>query len=71
MVLPDGNIIDWAGEFLEVVPDKRLVFTMTDQPDTPDRLAITVEFSPTASGTHMRMTQEAPNFTEERCRMFT
>src|SRR5689334_25149199 len=24
MVLPDGNTIDWAGEFLEVVPDRRL-----------------------------------------------
>ena len=25
MVLPDGNTMDWTGEFLEVVPDKRLV----------------------------------------------
>jgi uncharacterized protein YndB with AHSA1/START domain len=66
MVLPDGNTIDWTGEFLEVVPDKRLVFTMTDQPGRPGRLAITVELSPTANGTHMHMTQEAPNFTEEQ-----
>lgn len=47
-------------------PDTSLVFTMTDQPGKPDRLAITVELSPTASGTHMHMTQEAPNFTEEQ-----
>jgi uncharacterized protein YndB with AHSA1/START domain len=66
MVLPDGHTIDWAGEFLEVVRDKRLVFTMTDQPAKPSRLAITVEFSPTASGTHMHMTQEAPDFTAEQ-----
>ncbi len=66
MVLPDGNTIDWTGEFLEVVPGKRLVFTMTDQPDKPGRLAITVELSATVSGTHMHMTQEAPNFTEEQ-----
>jgi uncharacterized protein YndB with AHSA1/START domain len=66
MVLPDGNTIDWTGEFLEVVPDRRLVFTMTDQPDKPSRLAITVELSATVSGTHMHMTQEAPNFTEEQ-----
>ena len=66
MVLPDGNTIDWTGEFLEVVPGKRLVFTMTDQTDKPGRLAITVEFSPTASGTHMHMTQEAPDFTDEQ-----
>ena len=44
----------------------RLVFTMTDQPGEPGRLAITVEFSPTASGTHMHMTQEAPDFTPEQ-----
>jgi uncharacterized protein YndB with AHSA1/START domain len=66
MVLPDGNTIDWTGEFLEVVPGKRLVFTMTDQPDKPSRLAIIVELSATVSGTHMHMTQEAPNFTEEQ-----
>jgi uncharacterized protein YndB with AHSA1/START domain len=66
MVLPDGNTIDWTGEFLEVVPDRRLVLTMTDQPGEPSRLAITVEFSPTASGTHMHMTQEAPDFTDEQ-----
>ncbi|MGH3175089.1 MAG: SRPBCC family protein [Streptosporangiaceae bacterium] len=66
MVLPDGNTIDWTGQFLEVVPDKRLVLTMTDQPGEPGRLAITVEFSPTASGTHMHMTQEAPDFTDEQ-----
>jgi uncharacterized protein YndB with AHSA1/START domain len=66
MVLPTHAIIEWTGEFLEVVPGKRLVFTMTDQPGKPARLAITVEFSPTASGTHMHMTQEAPDFTEEQ-----
>ena len=50
MVLPNGNTMDWTGEFLEVVPDKRLVLTMTDQPGEPGRLTITVELSPTASG---------------------
>jgi uncharacterized protein YndB with AHSA1/START domain len=66
MVLPGGNTIDWTGEFLEVVPDRRLVLTMTDQPGEPVRLAITVEFSPTASGTRMHLTQEAPDFTDEQ-----
>ena len=66
MVLPDGTTIDWAGEFLEVVPDKRLVLTMTDRPAEPTRAAITVELSPTAGGTHMHMTQEAPGFAAEQ-----
>ena len=69
MVLPDGNTIDWAGEFLEVVPGKRLVFTMTDQPAEPSRLAITVDFSPTASGTHMSEGADGgPRGPHRRCR---
>ena len=66
MVLPDGGTIDWAGEFVEVVPDERLVLTITDQPESADRLAITVELTPTETGTHMRMTQQAPSFTTEQ-----
>jgi uncharacterized protein YndB with AHSA1/START domain len=66
MVLPNEHTIDWAGEFLEVVPDERLVFTMTDQPGQPARLTVTVELSPTATGTRMHMTQQAPGFTDEQ-----
>ena len=66
MVLPDGNTIDWVGEFLEIVPDERLVLTMTDRPDDPERAVITVELSATADGTDMHMTQGAPDFTTEQ-----
>jgi uncharacterized protein YndB with AHSA1/START domain len=84
MVLPTNATINWAGEFLEVVPDQRLVFTLTDQPGKvagarvtveltltdqpakPARLTVTVELTPTDSGTHMHMTQEAPEFTDEQ-----
>jgi uncharacterized protein YndB with AHSA1/START domain len=66
MVLPTNATINWAGEFLEVVPDQRLVFTLTDQPGKPARLTVTVELTPTDSGTHMHMTQEAPDFTDEQ-----
>ena len=66
MVLPDGNTIDWAGTFLEIVPDERFVLTMTDRPAEPTQLAITVELAPTAEGTHMRMTQQAPGFSPEQ-----
>src|SRR5947209_2488753 len=66
MVLPDGATIDWTGEFLEVVPDERLVLTLTDQPGQADRLAVTVELSPAGNGTHMHMTQAAPSFTAEQ-----
>ena len=66
MVLPDGNTIDWTGDFVEIVPDQRFVLTMTDRPADPQRLAITVELSPTADGTHMHMTQTAPTFTRQQ-----
>jgi uncharacterized protein YndB with AHSA1/START domain len=65
MMLPDGTTFVFFGEFVEVVPDQRLVFTMTDEPDKPDRVTITVELSPTESGTHLRMTQQSPTFTDE------
>ena len=35
MVLPDGNTIDWTGDFVEIVPDQRFVLTMTDRPGRP------------------------------------
>ncbi|XAS67558.1 SRPBCC domain-containing protein [Micrococcaceae bacterium Sec5.7] len=65
MVLPDGNTIAWAGDFLEITPVERLVLTMTDNPSSAQRAEVVVELSPTPTGTHMRMTQETPGFTTE------
>lgn len=62
MVLPDGSTIDWAGDFIEVVPDERLVFTITDRPAEPGRAVIVVELSAIPGGTRMRFTQETPGF---------
>jgi uncharacterized protein YndB with AHSA1/START domain len=62
MVLPDGNTIDWAGDFLEVTPNSRFVFTLTDNPASPERAAVTVDLEATDTGTLMRMTQETPGF---------
>ncbi len=66
MVLPDANRINWTGEFLEVVPVERIVLTMTDNPAEPARLAITVDLTPTDTGTHMLMKQAAADFTPEQ-----
>lgn len=66
MVLPDGNTIDWAGEFLEVDPPSRLVMTLTDRPADGARAVLTIDLTPTAAGTLMRMTQETPGFTPEQ-----
>jgi len=66
MILPDGTTIDWTGEFIEVVPNERLVFTITDRPAEPARARIVVELTPTADGTRMHFTQETPGFSPEQ-----
>lgn len=66
MVLPDGHKIAWAGEFIEVTPSTRLVLTLTDQPDDDARAALTLDLTPTADGTHLHATQEAPGFSDEQ-----
>ena len=66
MVLPDGNTIDWTGEFLEVIPPERLVFTITDRPAEPDRATIVVGLTAIAAGTRMHFTQETPGFSPEQ-----
>ncbi|WP_426624748.1 SRPBCC family protein [Leifsonia sp. McL0607] len=66
MVLPDGSTIDWAGEFLEVDPPSRLVLTLTDRPLVGQRAVLTVDLTPTQTGTRLRMTQQTPGFTDEQ-----
>lgn len=66
MILPDGATMDWTGEFLEVVPDERLVLTITDRPAEPARAKIVVELTAIATGTRMHFTQETPGFSPEQ-----
>ena len=66
MALPNGDTMDWTGDFIEVVPHERLVFTITDRPAEPARAKIVVELTPLADGTRMHFTQETPGFTPEQ-----
>jgi uncharacterized protein YndB with AHSA1/START domain len=66
MTLPNGDTMDWTGDFIEVVPHERLVFTITDRPAEPARAKIVVELTPLADGTRMHFTQETPGFTPEQ-----
>ena len=66
MVLPDGNRINWIGEYVEVDPPTRLVLTMADDPATTAREVITVELSNVDGGTHMLFTQTGGHNTEQR-----
>lgn len=66
MNLPDGNVMDWTGDFVEVTPNERLVWTLTDQPAEPDRAQMVVELTESADGTHLLFTQETPGFSAEQ-----
>ncbi|RKW70408.1 SRPBCC family protein [Galactobacter caseinivorans] len=66
MVLPDGNTMNWAGNFETVEPDASLVLTITDRPDEPTRAKITVDLSPEGEGTAMYFAQDTPGFTPEQ-----
>lgn len=65
MVLPNGTTIEWTGRFIEVVPDERLVFTLTDRPDEPVQAEVVVELTAIPTGTRMHFTQQAPGFSPE------
>ena len=66
MMLPDGNAIDWAGEFLEVATAERLVLTISDRPDEGARARIVVTIEPSADGARRRFSQETPGVTPEQ-----
>lgn len=67
MHLPDGSTKSWIGEFVEVERPARLVFTLTDEPDSPDDATpATVTLVDVDEGTQVTLTQEAPGFTVEQ-----
>ena len=66
MQLPDGNQINWVGEYTEVEPPERLSFTMTDEPGTPAGDPIVVTFADVDGGTEMTLTQPVGDFGQEQ-----
>jgi uncharacterized protein YndB with AHSA1/START domain len=57
MVLPDGNEINWRGEFTLVDVPSRLELTFTDEPEGGPTSPITVALTAIDGGTRMVMTQ--------------
>ena len=67
MRLPDGSTKGWVGEFVEVEPPSKLVFTLTDVPEEPENATpTTVLLADAAGGTVVTLTQETPGFTPEQ-----
>jgi uncharacterized protein YndB with AHSA1/START domain len=65
---PGRREIRWKGDYREVVPPARLVFTVTDRPDEPGELTelCTVELTDLGDGrTEMRFEQSGGGLTPE------
>jgi uncharacterized protein YndB with AHSA1/START domain len=61
-----GREIQWEGEYVEVAEPERLSFTVTDEPDNPERDLVTVVLSELdGDRTEMRMTQSGGHMSPE------
>ena len=69
MVLPDGNVMNWTGEFVTVDRPNHFVMTITDQPEDPARGTLDVHFDAVDGGTTMSMTQSGPEMAEAQIEM--
>ena len=58
-MIGDDRRIEHVGEFREVAPGRRLVFTWTSPYTGPEPSIVTIEIEPVANGTHLRLTHES------------
>ncbi|BDI22675.1 SRPBCC domain-containing protein [Herbiconiux sp. L3-i23] len=66
MRFPDGNSIDWVGEYRKVDPPTRLALTLTDAPSEDAGEPVTVDLVEVPSGTEMTFRQPRQGFTDEQ-----
>ncbi|WP_345802487.1 SRPBCC domain-containing protein [Microbacterium sp. AZCO] len=66
MLLPDGNRIDWAGEYVEVDPPARLAMTLTDNPDQYAGLPVLFDLAEVDGGTELTIRQDRADFSDEQ-----
>lgn len=66
MLLPDGNRIDWAGEYVEVDPPSHLAMTLTDRPDEYAGLPVLFDLEELEGGTRLTISQDRADFSDEQ-----
>ncbi|MCW3494470.1 SRPBCC family protein [Microbacterium sp. SSM24] len=66
MVLPDGNRIDWAGEYKVVEPPSHLAMTLTDQPGDDAGLPVLFDLEEVDGGTQLTIRQDRSDFSDEQ-----
>ncbi len=69
MVLPDGNRINWAGEYVAVDPPAHLAMTLTDNPGEYAGLPVLFDLEETDTGTRLTISQDRADFTDEQVAM--
>ena len=66
MVLPDGNRINWGGEYIEVDPPARLAMTLSDNPGEYAGLPVLFDLEEIATGTRLTISQDRSDFGDEQ-----
>ena len=66
MELPDGNRIDWAGEYKVVEPPSHLSMTLTDQPGDDAGLPVLFDLVEVDGGTELTISQDRSDFSDEQ-----
>lgn len=66
MHLPDGNLIHWAGTYLEVDPPSHVAMTLTDQPGDDTGLPVLFDLETVEGGTQLTVRQDRSDFSDEQ-----
>ncbi|MGA7148149.1 MAG: SRPBCC domain-containing protein, partial [Microbacterium sp.] len=64
--LPDGNRIDWAGEYKVVEPPSHLSMTLTDQPGSDAGLPVLFDLEEVGGCTRLTISQDRSDFGDEQ-----
>ncbi|MDY0909821.1 SRPBCC domain-containing protein [Microbacterium sp. CFBP9034] len=66
MLLPDGNRIDWSGEYQVVDPPSHLAMTLSDQPGDDRGLPVLFDLEEIDEGTRLTISQDRSDFSDEQ-----
>lgn len=66
MHLPDGNLIHWAGTYIEVDPPSHVAMTLTEQPGDDTGLPVVFDLVSVDGGTELTVRQDRADFSDEQ-----
>ena len=64
MHLPDGNLINWSGTYIEVDPPAHVAMTLTDQPGDDTGLPVLFDLEAVEGGTQLTIRQDRSDFSD-------